>query len=605
MMRLFDLLKLHQKWLLAIFTLIVVPLVVYTYLSYTKIAEMAKNQTIQLAEQSTQNTASEIGYLTSSSINVLDILSLDRNMNEMLSRDPAEHAIPLQLRDYANIVNFAETLQRNKDFYRVRIYVNDDFVYANDHVNLFGLSQASQEQWGTDLLHSGQTVYWFIPETDDSSADAPPLISVARRMLNLNNFTQTTGMARIDLLQSTLADKLTRTKITDSSLVYLQNGNGQIIARSDPELGTGGIPDEAEWRQLPDHKWSTLQIGNDSVMMSHRPIAGSDWNLVFVVPVHEVLAGVTALRNQLLLILLIIVLIAYVLAYLASKTGTKKIKHLIKRMKRVQSGDLNVIITRYGKDELGEVAENFNYMIVKLTSLMNEHVQLGIALRSADLRTLQAQINPHFLYNSLDLINCTAIEHKVPDIMIMVKALTKYYKLGLSKGMNIISLASELEHVKAYVQIMNMRYPDAIKLDIGIDSALLSCRIPKITLQPLVENSILHGILEKEEKRGKIRITGRHEYTAIYLIIEDDGVGMDSERLSNLLASERQNRQPPSGDDANGNESESENGNGIGIRNTHDRLRLAYGDGYGLNVKSTPGKGTSVEVRIPFDLQSE
>lgn len=159
---------------------------------------------------------------------------------------------------------------------------------------------------------------------------------------------------------------------------------------------------------------------------------------------------------------------------------------------------MNVIISRYGKDEIGELVENFNYMIVKLTGLMNEHVQLGIALRSADLRTLQSQINPHFLYNSLDLINCTAIEHQVPDITKMIKALTKYYKIGLSKGMNIVSLESELEHAKAYVQIMNMRYADAVELVIDIDTSLLSCRIPKITLQPLVENAILHGILKRK-----------------------------------------------------------------------------------------------------------
>ncbi|MCD9026196.1 cache domain-containing sensor histidine kinase [Cohnella silvisoli] len=591
MMRLFDFLKLHQKWMLAIFSLIVVPLVVYTYLSYTKMADLAKSQTIQLAEQTTQNTASELGFLTASSINALDFLSLDRSMNEMLSREPANNDIPLQLRDYANIVNFANTLQRNKDFYRIRLYVHDDFVYANDHINLFGMSQASREQWGNELIHSGQTAYWFVPGKGEQSGGTPPLVSVVRRMLNLDNFTLMIGISRIDILQSTLTDKLTRTKITDTGLVYLQNARGQIIARSDPERGSDGILDAKEWQSLPANEWNTRHIGNKSVMLSHRAIGKSDWMLVTVIPVNEVLAGITALRDQLIAILLSIVLIAYFLAYLTSKAGTKKIKYLIKRMKRVQSGDLNVIITRYGKDEIGELVENFNFMILKLTGLMNEHIQLGIELRSADLRTLQAQINPHFLYNSLDLINCTAIEHKVPDITTMVKALTKYYKLGLSKGMNIVSLESELEHVKAYVQIMNMRYTDAIKLAIEVDSPLLSCRIPKITLQPLVENAILHGILEKAEKRGTIRITGKQDRAAVYLYIEDDGVGMDAERLSTLLDYDHQD---PNHSD-----------NGFGVKNTHDRLRLAYGDSYGLGIKSEHGKGTSVEIRFPSDLDYE
>jgi len=591
MMRLFDFLKLHQKWLLAIFSLIVVPLVVYTYLSYAKMADMAKKQTIQLAEKTTGRTASELGFLTASSINALDILSLDRNMNEMLSQNPDEHPIPLQLRDYGNIVNFANTLERNKDFYRVRLYVRDDFVYANDHVNLFGLSQALSEQWGKDLNRSGQNAHWFIPQEDENSDGTPPLVSVARKMLNLDNFTRTNGVIRIDILQSTLTDKLTDTKITDGALVYLQNVQGQIIARSDPELGPEGLPAAKEWLSLPANEWNTRRIGNTSVMLSHRAVEGSDWSLVTVVPVKEVLAGITALRNQLIAILLSIVLFAYFLAYLASKAGTKKIKHLIKRMKKVQSGDLNVIISRYGKDELGELVENFNYMIVKLTGLMNEHVQLGIALRSADLRTLQSQINPHFLYNSLDLINCTAIEHQVPDITKMVRALTKYYKIGLSKGMNIVSLESELEHAKAYVQIMNMRYSDAVEFNIDIDTSLLSCRIPKITLQPLVENAILHGILEKENKRGTIRLTGRRDHTAIRLFLEDDGIGISANKLGTLFSHNPHGLQ----------QAES----GIGIQNTHDRLRLAYGEAFGLNLKSEPGRGTIVEIRFPGDSDFE
>ena len=591
MMRLFDFLKLHQKWLLAIFSLIVVPLVVYTYLSYAKMADLAKKQTIQLAEKTTGRTASELGFLTASSINALDIMSLDRNMNEMLSQNPDEHPIPLQLRDYANIVNFANTLQRNKDFYRVRLYVRDDFVYANDHVNLFGLSQALNEPWGEELARSGQNAHWFIPQADENPDGTSPLVSVARKMLNLDNFTRTNGILRIDILQSTLTDKLTGTKITDGALVYLQNAQGQIIARSDPELGPEGLPEAKEWLSLPANEWNTRRIGNTSVMISHRSVEGSDWSLVTVVPVNEVLAGITALRNQLIAILLSIVLFAYFLAYLASKAGTKKIKHLIKRMKKVQSGDLNVIISRYGKDEIGELVENFNYMIVKLTGLMNEHVQLGIALRNADLRTLQSQINPHFLYNSLDLINCTAIEHQVPDITKMIKALTKYYKIGLSKGMNIVSLESELEHAKAYVQIMNMRYADAVELVIDIDTSLLSCRIPKITLQPLVENAILHGILEKENKRGTVRLTSRRDHSAIRLFLEDDGIGMPADKLGTLFGHNPQDLQ----------QAES----GIGIQNTHDRLRLAYGEAFGLHLKSEPGKGTIVEIRFPADTGFE
>ncbi len=583
MIRFLSNLKIQQKLLLVFVILILLPLASYTYLSYVKISKLARQQTMQSADQVLRETTSELSYLTDSSINALDIVSLDRNINEMLAQNATNHPLPLQLRDYADMSAFMNTLQRNKDFYRVRLYVDDKFVYSDDHVNFFGLEQVSDESWLTRWSETNETVYWFLPlPADLGMADSPPIVSVSRTIWNLRNFAQKIAISRVDILQSTIVEKLASAKITSSGIVYLQNSRGEIIARTDPRLGIQGIPSKSLWSDFPEEQWSTAKIDTKSVLISHKPIDNSDWMLVSVIPLNEVLANIRSLRDQLLLILLIISVISYLLAYMVSKVSTKKIKQLIKRMRKVQSGDLNVIITRYDKDEFGELSENFNYMIVKLSELIEKQFQLGKALKNADLKTLQAQINPHFLYNSLDVINCIGIEHQVPEISSMVQSLTKYYKLGLSKGMDIVTVQNELEHVEYYVKIMNIRYTNAIDLEINIAKELLTCLIPKITLQPLVENAILHGILAKKEKCGTIQISGKLDHSIVRLYVADDGVGMDSDKLNRLLEQ----------DDSTVNE-------GFGVKNTQERLRLTYGEAYGLTYRSEAGIGTQVEIRIP------
>jgi len=187
----------------------------------------------------------------------------------------------------------------------------------------------------------------------------------------------------------------------------------------------------------------------------------------------------------------------------------------------------------------------------------------------------------------LNRINCRASEIGPPNIPNVVDALSRFYKTSLSNGDEVVTLENELLQVQAYVRIQNMRFGDAIDLLVDVPESLLSCRVGKIILQPIVENAILHGILEKEEERGTIRITGREENGDLILQIEDDGVGTDASEVRQMLQGRRSGER-----------------RGYGIRNIHERLQLHYGHGYGLVFDSERGKGTTVTLRMPAIRQS-
>lgn len=207
-------------------------------------------------------------------------------------------------------------------------------------------------------------------------------------------------------------------------------------------------------------------------------------------------------------------------------------------------------------------------------------------MRISEFKALQAQINPHFLYNTLDMINWLSQSGKREEVSTAIQALSKFYKLTLNKGNTTVRLEDELIHVSLYVKLQNMRYNDKINFIVDIQDELLDYEMPKLILQPIVENSIQHGIFGKESKEGTIVITGWLEQEDLIFIVSDDGVGITGDKLDSILS-------------GNG---DSSTGSNIGIYNTHKRLQLFYDTQFGLSYQSTPGIGTEVTIRIPARL---
>jgi len=289
------------------------------------------------------------------------------------------------------------------------------------------------------------------------------------------------------------------------------------------------------------------------------------------------------------MVLLMTVLISFavsIISFRLSRYYVGRLSKLNQKMINLENGDLSTSIASKADqsgDEIDEIYSNFNYMTNEVRRLMKEHYRLGKNVMSAELRALQAQINPHFLYNTLDLINWGAMDYGANEVAEIAKNLGQFYRLSLNHGRSAICIADELKHVEAYINIENVHFDGAIHLSTNVSDEIMKYACLNIILQPLVENSILHGIGEHAEiNECNIEINGELIDGNIIFTIKDDGKGIDEDKVSDIL------------EDYNSNAN-----NGYGVKNINFRIKLCYGDKYGITYKSKIGEGTQVQIIIP------
>lgn len=284
------------------------------------------------------------------------------------------------------------------------------------------------------------------------------------------------------------------------------------------------------------------------------------------------------------LLTLVCLIVATVISIKVSSNLSGPLSQLEKMMKRVEKGDLDLDIRVSGRNEVAHLAHTFSIMVRRIKSLLLKIEEDQSELRKSELKTLYAQINPHFLYNSLDTIIWTAEQGEHQKVVRMTSALSKYFRLSLSRGHDIIPVYQEIEHIKYYLVIQKIRYESKLEYEIGIDQDLYSYKMLKTLLQPLVENALYHGIKNKPGG-GKIWISGKRSGDRLTLQVRDDGVGMSKEKLARLLIFK---------------EDEPLTSGGVAIINVHQRIQLSYGLSYGLQFESVPGEGTTVTVFLPI-----
>lgn len=317
------------------------------------------------------------------------------------------------------------------------------------------------------------------------------------------------------------------------------------------------------------------------------PISGSDWYLMSLIPRKHIKAIGIVLILRFIIIYGLISLLALFLAYRLSKSFADRIIHVALQMETIRFGRPRPLhLENAGNDEIGILSGAYNFMTAEINELLDQKEQAARELQKAEFRALQAQINPHFLYNTLDMINWLAQSGQISQVSQAVQALTHFYRLTLGQKELIGTIEDEITHVSLYMQLQNMRYSNCASFVADIPTDLLHLPIPKLTFQPIVENALLHGILMKEEKKGCILLTGWREGEDAVFVISDDGAGIPPEKLDTLLDSRW-----------------TDNGltslRHIGVSNTNLRLKSLYGDAYGLSFTSIPGQGTEVTVRIP------
>ena len=317
--------------------------------------------------------------------------------------------------------------------------------------------------------------------------------------------------------------------------------------------------------------------------------AYSMWNYVVLIPDVEIFGQIYNIRRFFVLIIIIITVLIIPLCFLIARTLYKPLEKLVFAMQNVKNGNLDTAIMDPRRDEYQKVYEGFNLMLGELKRLIEDLSSQKSLNKQAEINLIQAQINPHFLYNTLDSIYSIAVIRKVNEISNMAAALSKFFRVSLSGGKTDTTLREALDIVKSYLTIQNIRFNDKIQYRIDIPEEYMDITVPKLLLQPIVENSIYHG-LEKKKGKGNLSITCSRAEGTLFIHIADDGMGISGQQLVSL----------------NGMLSGEEDGGGeehFALKIINKQIKLKYGKNYGLKIESEYGKGTRVTVSLPHPYE--
>ncbi|MEG1520246.1 MAG: histidine kinase, partial [Clostridia bacterium] len=308
----------------------------------------------------------------------------------------------------------------------------------------------------------------------------------------------------------------------------------------------------------------------------------ANWNIIGVSYIKDL---VTVKRVELLtycaILLVFGVAVSILLGLLVSRGLGRPMNLLIASMAEFENS-----VETYKKKEIkgfyevNSLSNSFEHMAKRIQNLMEKVKNEEKELRKVELKALQAQINPHFLYNTLDSILWMCQQNGNEDAAEMVSALSKLFRISISRGKDLISIETELKHVESYLVIQSIRYKNQFKYVIDVDKDILNYKCLKITLQPFVENAIYHGI-DRMVDEGEIKITGRKDGDAIVLSVIDNGLGMSEEQVKSLFT-------------------DNSDKNGVGVKNVHNRIQIYFGQEYGITVNSELDKGTEIKIRIPI-----
>lgn len=389
------------------------------------------------------------------------------------------------------------------------------------------------------------------------------------------------GVILLDIRHDIIQSSINGVTIGEKGFVFVMDQEDNIVYTPVNGIVYRVNP---KWVKAMEPMSVQIQGGSYQIRSELSPYTG--WRTVGVFSMDEVMSSVNTIVYILFTCVIISLVLVVIVSFKFSRTLTNPIFKLKRLMKQAESGDLTVRFNFQHNDEIGELGQSFNHMIARIDQLIQMVYVEQENKRTAEMKSLQEQIKPHFLYNTLDTISWMARDYDAEDIVRLVDALTNMFRIGLSHGKDIITVKEEITHVSNYLYIQKIRYKDKLNYVIHVDESLYAVEVPKLILQPLVENAIYHGVKAKRGG-GTITITGVPEGENLVFTVQDDGAGMLQEKVEELnrRMSER---------------SVLDEKKSFGLFYIRERIQLCYGTGYGVHVESTLGEGTRVTITLPL-----
>lgn len=579
--KMYGTLRIRTKIMMIFFVVTLSVVVTVSIFLYSRAADMveaeAEDTIIGLLDQ----TAISAGNVMDRVEDICFRMYTNQSLRNIFQTKVEKYSYWQQMEDYYTLTDIYNTNMADKYIDGISLFFKVYGTYIDMQYACYAMEKAVEMPWYEDVA-SAKGTHWVCYVNPDTRKDEKGYtISCIRTVISKRG---DLGYIEVKLNQNIILEILQRMKKSVSSDAYILTKDGQVLLSSD-ESSNGTLffcsQIVMEMLQTGENIRDISEDGGNG----QKLILSQEDDLLFVTVVPEKIfrTRVAEFIPFVVLLAFLELVVAMAVARTLSANITGRIAELSRFMQNVPIEDNKFAIER-DNDEITELVRSYNRMLLMTRNSISEVYEAKLEKKETELLLLQAQINPHFLYNTLDSINWMANKRKAYDISKMTRLLANFFRQSLNKGENIILLRDEFSHVQTYMEIIQMRYEEEIMVHYEVEEAVLKQKTIKFILQPIVENAVVHGLMERENAGGVLDISGRHVDGKIVISIRDNGIGIEAEKLNHLL-----NKEEPL-----------EGKGGYGLKNVNDRIKLSYGEEYGLMIQSKLGLGTLVEVYLPW-----
>ncbi len=581
-------LSVSWKFILAYYLVLIIPMAFFGMYFYMKSSDDSISQAKMVMERNLLQTRASILQKVKLIENITQIITTNDSVQSVFYYEYEKEND--RLKDFQfDISPMLENVHsQNNLIYSIRIFTPRTIftemtgsyysIRKDDSPEKFGEVESSIHKgggWVTAHCSLGNVLRTGLDEPDQVFSYSGSILSP------VSASEASIGTVEIEVRENLLFDMLRDTIMSKWGQIFVVNSEGTIVSNNIPDLylknvsavGITGFDNNNAANRLEDLN------GRQSIVIN-TPVEDIGCSIVGIFPVENFNSDARASIANLLIVLSVLSVLLGFIIYFITNALLRRLKILVKAMKQVKENNLDVSVPVNATDEFGELALNFNHMTGRIHELVETVYKIQLLERDAELKALEAQINPHFLYNTLATISWVGRRGIQDEVIRISNSLAKYYRLVLSKGGTAIAVKDEIEMVKAYLQIQKIRFGDMFDVEYRLDEEAMGCMIMKNLLQPLVENALNHGI-EPKRAHGTLIIRVELKDGDLVLQVIDDGVGMDSRTLSDVSAGKVERT-----------------GGGYAIKNVIERLRAYYEKGHTFEVFSRPGIGAQFTITI-------
>lgn len=550
-------LKFRYRLFLSYIVVIIIPITVLGMYSYSQSSAFLLQQAKQGLSDSVNQLVENINYRIRRYDSAIDFIAMNKRIQQIVTNDYKNVTILyLDLIEQIDPV-FQSTLAQNQDIEQISIYTsNNTPEYGTFILSLGGLRETA---WVRDSDQLNNT-NWY--------GDQSNLYGI-RRIYKEN--ADEINLIYICLQKEKVFDNLYDLKYDEGGILITDDNDNIILENSSEALSKTEI-------DIIKKSEGMVIIKDKECLIIKSNIPTADWTFHFFIPVNSIAVNVDNILRVTIIIVSACILFLLLLTWLFSNSFVKRIDRLNRKIDLVDKGNMDIEIKSEYTDEIGDMTNKFGKMLSNINMLIKEVYESSIEKRELEMRVLQAQINPHFLYNTLSIINWKALEIDAEEISYITTSVSSFYRAVLNKGEKLVTIRTEIETTKLYIGIQLIMHNDSFDVRYEIDEDIYDYKIINITLQPIVENAIGHGIDTKEDGRGLLVISGKLLDGDIVISVSDNGPGINREAAKEILQ---------------------KSSAGYGLKNVNDRLKLLYGSNYGIEIVESESPGTQVNIRIP------